>query len=209
MEIPSHIYELYVLAKRSFTLYEAGEVLQSTETAFELRDLADHLIMASQQTDPHKAEIDYQQAAEHILNIAIDPLQRRTHKKILRIRRRLRWYAWYRVLYEMPNRVLVKHALLRVTKASRLVDARVAAMRQVKGRTDVPLATECYGDLEQAYKLASDIESLINASLQNFRLRTQVFLAAVAVLALLLAAAALWAGLNPLFDQHKVFSKFP
>lgn len=191
MEIPPYIYELYLLAKRSFTVYEHGEILQSTETAFELRDLADHLIIASQEKDPDIAETDFQQAAEHILNITIDPLQRRTHKKIVRIDRIIRRYRWYSLLYKMPHRVSVKRNLTRVSKASRLLDAKIAAMRQLKGRTDVKTATECYSQLEQAYKTAADIEKLLDASTQNFRRSTQIIVAVATVLGLIAALIAL------------------
>jgi hypothetical protein len=83
--VPGAIFDLYDIAKASFLLYEQGERIQSTEAAYELRDVADHLIHAARQSDAAQADADYLLVSEHLLNIAIDPLERKTQERMLRI----------------------------------------------------------------------------------------------------------------------------
>lgn len=175
MEIPPEIPRLYEFAKKSFTLFEQGEMVQSTEAAYELRDVADHLITASQETNDDEARKAYHEIGEHILNITIDPLERATQNRSLRVVKMLRRYWLKEWLHSMPTPVQVQYWLS-------VIDVEMQNARRIKGRTD--RAKECYEHVEKAYTTALNLDRVMIASLQNYSPGVQGVLAIVGILGL-------------------------
>jgi hypothetical protein len=175
VQIPDYVYTLYDIAKQSFTLYEQGELLQSTEMAYELRDFADHLINGSRELDPQKAEDEFRVVSEHILKIAIDPLQRRTQSRVIKIHDLLSKYWYYRLLHNMPDRFVVEQTLV-------LVDVQLQATRDLKGRTDLAHAERCFEHVQRAYTTALNLEKVLNVSRGNLSVRAQIALWSIGII---------------------------
>lgn len=183
MQIPVALFDLYDIAKESFTLYEQGERLQSVETAFQLRDVADHLIAGSRASDPGRSAFEFNQAAEHLAVICLDPLQRRTQERVIRLEHILRHYRRHRFLHKLPDAYLVADVLL-------VVDNDVQHVRRSKGRTDPIVARDCFEHMKRAYLLALDTERALTASLQTTSFTAQatlwVLTFAIAVISLII-----------------------
>lgn|GEM_PF-6405101 len=169
VQIPRQLFELYDIAKESFTLYEQGERLQSVETAFQLRDVADHLIAGSRTSDPERSAFEFNQAAEHLAVICLDPLQRRTQERVIRLENILRDYRRHRLLHKLPEPQFIANILI-------VVDNDVQHVRRSKGRTDPLIARDCFEHMKRAYLLALDAERVLTTSLQTTSFSAQVIL---------------------------------
>ncbi|MDQ5823378.1 MAG: hypothetical protein M3441_04090 [Chloroflexota bacterium] len=191
MEIPRYIYDLYMIAKESFTLYEQGERLRSIEFAYQLRDVADHLVIGSQQTDQAQANLEFQQVADHLMRIAIDPLQRATQRRVLRINGILQQYGRHRLIHDMPDPYYVEQTL-------ELVDIELEEGRRLKGRIDPTEARHCFEHMQEAYTLALNTERTLNNALQSISIRVQLIAIIATVSAFILAIISIILSLIPL-----------